>query len=122
MNDPQTLPAINIELSTPPQTKWESEFRAFQRLLPQLLVTHYGRYIAIHEGKVVDCGDDKLDVALRVLGRVGNVAIHVGRVSNEPDPIARSGVRRELRPFGGDCNFLMAFSSRYATIPAIDHL
>jgi hypothetical protein len=37
---------------------------------------------------------------LRVLTKVGNVAIHVGFVSDGPQPISRSGVRRELQPFG----------------------
>jgi hypothetical protein len=39
---------------------------------------------------------------LRVLRKVGNVAIHVGLVTEEPEPISRSGVRRELPPGGGD--------------------
>jgi hypothetical protein len=30
------------------------------------------------------------------LAKVGNVAIHVGRVTQEPEPILRSGVRRHV--------------------------
>jgi hypothetical protein len=84
----------------PPRTKWEREYQAFQRLLPQLLATHRGQYVAVHNEQVVDSGDDKLALALRVLAKVGNVAIHVGRVTEEPEPLARSGVRRELRSAG----------------------
>jgi hypothetical protein len=101
MSEPVTLPAPDLQLPTPPRTKWEREYRAFRQLLPQLLATHRGRYVAIHDGQVVDSGDDRLGLILRVLGKVGNVDIHVGLVSEEPEPISRSGLRRECRPGGG---------------------
>ncbi len=100
MNEPTTLPAPVIDPTGPALTKWEREHQAFQRLLPQLLATHAGRYVAVHEGQVVDSGDDKLALALRVLAKVGNVPIHVGLVTTEPDPVSRSGVRRDLRTSG----------------------
>jgi hypothetical protein len=100
MAEPITLPAPVVELP-PPRTKWEHEYRAFQWLLPQLLATHRGQYVAVHNEQVVDSGDDKLALALRVLSRIGNVAIHVGRVTEEPEAVSRSGVRREQRPAGG---------------------
>jgi hypothetical protein len=96
-----TLPAPVIDKVVAPAGKWEREYRAFRRLLPQLLTTHRGQYVAIHEEQVVDCGDDKLALAFRVLARVGNVDIHIGHVTGEPEPVSRSGVRREVRP-GGD--------------------
>lgn len=101
MNQPSTFPASVVELTPPLHTKWDREHQAFQQLLPQLLLTHHGQYVAIHEGQVVESGDDKLAVALRVLARIGNVAIHVGLVAEEPEPICRSGVRREIRTSGG---------------------
>ena len=91
MSQPITLPAPVIELTAPPRTKWEPEYQAFQRLLPHLLATHGGQYVAIHEGHVVDSGDDKLALALRILAIVGNVAIHVGLVTEGPEPIYRWG-------------------------------
>jgi len=96
-----TLPAPLVELPVPLRTKWEREYAAFQQLLPRLLTTHRGKYVAIHDGQVIDSGDDKLALALRVLGQIGNLAIHVGLVTDEPAPIARSGVRREIRCGGG---------------------
>jgi hypothetical protein len=57
--------------------------------------------VAIHEGQVVDTGDDKLALALRVLAKVGNVAIHVGLVTEELEPVSRSGVRRDALSCGG---------------------
>ena len=101
MSEPITLPAPIIEVPSPPRSKWEQEYQAFRRLLPQLLATHRGRYVPIHGGQVVDSGDDKLALALRVLAKVGNVAIHVGLVTEESEPVSRSGVRRKLLPGGG---------------------
>lgn len=69
-------------------TKWEREYRAFQKLLPSLLRTHRGQYVAIHEEQVVDSGDDEIALARRVFAKVGNVPIHIGIVS-ESLPIAR---------------------------------
>jgi hypothetical protein len=86
-----------VQLPTPTSTAWEREHQAFRRLLPGLLATHKGQYVAIHGGQVVDSGNDKLALALRVLHKVGNVAIHVGRVTAEPEPVCRSGVRRDVR-------------------------
>ena len=101
MSQAITLPAPTIEKSSAPRSKWEREYQAFGRLLPQLLATHRGKYVAIHEEQVVDSGDDRLALALRVLAQVGNVDIHIGLVSADPEPICCSGVRREVQPGGG---------------------
>ena len=101
MNATITLPAPVLDAAIPPQTKWEREYEAFQKLLPRLLTTHRGNYVAIHDGEIIDSGDDKLALALRVLGKVGNVAIHVGLVTEEPAPLEHSGVRRQILPSGG---------------------
>ena len=101
MNEPIILPAPIVNLTPPPRNKWEREYQAFQRLLPELLKTHYGKYVAIHEEKVVDAGEEPLALALRVMSKNGNVAIHVGHVTEQPEPIYRSGVRREIRERGG---------------------
>jgi hypothetical protein len=101
MNSSITLPSPVLNLPMFPQSKWDREFLAFQQLLPGLLATHRGQFVAIHDGKVADCGDDKLALALRVLTQIGNVSIHVGLVTEEPEPVARSGMRREIRSGGG---------------------
>jgi hypothetical protein len=87
----QALPlAAEVVLPVEPLTKFEREQAAFTRLLP----THRGQYVAIHDEQVIDTGTNRLEVALRVLKRVGNVDIYVGLVSHQPEPVSRSGVRR----------------------------
>jgi hypothetical protein len=82
----------------PPRSKWEREYRAFQQLLPQLLLTERGKYVAIHEGQVIDSDCDEMALIARVLAQIGNVDIHVGLVSDQPEPVYRSGVVRDLSP------------------------
>ena len=65
----ETLPAP--DLSARHDDKWRREQRAFHHLLPELLGTHPDRFVAIHEGRVVESGDDKLAVARRAYERFG---------------------------------------------------
>jgi Family of unknown function (DUF5678) len=98
MSQGQTAPPqpLQIDLSQPPRSKFERERRAFFRLLPQLLASYRGQYVAVHDEQVVDHGPERLPVAWRVLQRVGNVDIYVGLVSDQPEAVSRSGVRRDL--------------------------
>jgi hypothetical protein len=83
MSDPTTYPAV--ELPQPPSGgKWEREYRAFLRLLPELLQTHQGKYVAIHEERVVGSGEDKVALALETYKQHGYVPIYVGLVTNPP--------------------------------------
>jgi hypothetical protein len=84
MSDTIVFPTPIIDLPSADETKFQRERRAFRRLLPQLLQTHPGKYVAIHGERVVDSGDDKLSVALRVFKAHGYVPIYVGLVSEEP--------------------------------------
>jgi hypothetical protein len=83
-------------LVPPPSSKWEREYQAFQRLLPQLLQTHHGKYVAIHEERVIDSDDDRHELIFRVLPKVGGVSVHIGHVTEGPEPIRRSGLVRVL--------------------------
>ena len=70
-----------------PSGKFERERAAFLRLLPSLLATHRGRFVAIHEEQVIDADEDDLALIARVLPGVGNVDIYVGQVTETPDLI-----------------------------------
>jgi hypothetical protein len=88
MSQVEVFPAPELS-PLPPATKWERERQAFFHLLPQLLQTHRGKYVAVHEGQVVDMGDDKIALALGVYGRYGYVPIYVSLVADRPLPPER---------------------------------
>ena len=67
--------------------KGEREYQAFRRLMPQLLAMHRGKYVAIHEGQVVDTDTDDIALVQRVHAHVGYVAIHVGLVTDQPQVV-----------------------------------
>jgi hypothetical protein len=100
MSETTIPPALEVHLPEP-LTKFEREQRAFHRLLPELLKTHHGQYVAIHDEQVVDSGADQLEVALRVWKRIGPTAINVTLVRREPRPACRSGVIRDLNRWQG---------------------
>src|SRR5258708_2877376 len=90
-----SLPAMSTGGAVP-ITKYDREYAAFRRMLPTLLQTHLGQYVAIHDGQIVASGSERLPVVVKAFAIAGNVAIHVDYVGTEPAPISRSGVRRDL--------------------------
>lgn len=81
----------------PPHNKWEREYRAFQRLLPELLQTHRGKYVAIHNEQVVETGDDPIALIKQVHARYGYVPIHVDHVVEPPPSPVRIPHRQIYR-------------------------
>ena len=88
------VPGVNIP--EPPMTKFERERRAFYRLLPDLVRTHRGQYVAVHDERITDSGPDRFTVANRVLEKVGPADIYVGLALVEPVRPSRSGVLRDI--------------------------
>jgi hypothetical protein len=84
--------------NAPKDEKWRQEYVAFLRLLPELLKTHRGRYVAVHNSSVVATADTFTDAALEAYRRVGYVPLHVGLVSDVPSspvrlPSSRAGLQ-----------------------------
>ena len=100
MTDTITQPIFEVHLPTPELSKGEREYQAFMRLLPELLKTHRGQHVAIHEGQVADTDNDDIALIKRVHAKVGYVPIHVGLVV-DPQPVFRIPHYREIRPGGG---------------------
>jgi hypothetical protein len=75
--------------------KFERERAAFFRLLPELLKTHSGKVVAIHDEQVIAVGDEPVAVATEVYKKVGYVALYVQRVL-EKQPVYRLKTPREI--------------------------
>jgi len=97
MSQATVPPALAVEFPTHELPKGEGEYQAFLRLLPELLGTHQGQYVAIHDGQVVDSDPDDVALILRVQSKVGYVPIHVGLVT-DPRPVVRIPHYHEWRP------------------------
>ena len=81
-------PALTVDLSVPEPSKGEREYRAFLHLLPELLATHEGKFVAVHKGEVVDSDTDDVALILRVQAKFGYVPLYVGLVTQQ-QPIVR---------------------------------
>lgn len=95
MNDTECLPAPVIETKSPEPTAWQRERHAFGEMLPSLLQTHLGKYVAVYGGQVVDSDEDEVRLAARAYQNHGYVPIYVGLVTKQT-PIVRIPHRREL--------------------------
>ncbi len=71
-----TMPAPVV-----PLTKWERERAAFVRMHPDLLRTHEGLFVVIHEGRVVAQGADEAESLSRARAALGQVEMLVERVT-----------------------------------------
>src|SRR5437763_8587487 len=96
MSTSSAQPTFAVALPASEPSKGEREYQAFLRLLPELLPTYRGRYVAVHDGQVVDADVDDIVLVRRVHARVGYVPIHVGLVSDQPN-VVRVPHYREYR-------------------------
>jgi|SRR5579884_143435 len=86
MSQTEPYAAPVLELSHPGQDKWQRERHAFHQLLPELLQNYRNRFVAVHEGRVVDSDDALLPLAGRVYAKYGYVPIYMDRVTERPGP------------------------------------
>jgi hypothetical protein len=99
MSETGVQSALAVELPVSKLSKGEEEYQAFLGLLPQLLRTHFGKYVAIHDRQVVDTDTDEVALILRVHTKLGYVPIHVGLVT-DAQPVIRIPHYHERRPQG----------------------
>ena len=88
MSTTTSQPMFEIQLPDRERTKGEKEYQAFLSLLPQLLASHRGQFVAIHDGQVVDSDANDITLIQRVHDHVGYVPIYVGLVE-ETATVAR---------------------------------
>jgi hypothetical protein len=99
-NNTVAVPLSALEMPPLALSKGEREYRAFQRLLPQLLSTYCGQYVAVHEEQVVDSDADDVALILRVHARYGYVPLYVGLVTDTAQVPIRVPHYRLYRPGG----------------------
>jgi hypothetical protein len=91
-----TLPAPSV-VPQVANDKWQREYQAFLRLKPQLLETHGGLFVVIHNGQVVESGPDDVTLALQFFTQYGNTPVHIGLVTQTPEaPIRIPHYRQKL--------------------------
>jgi Family of unknown function (DUF5678) len=90
---------LKQESSTSEQdTRFAAERQAFWAMHAQLLKAYEGKYVAILNGKVVDCDDDKHALAKRLYRKFGYQPIYVQLVTTASLPIYHlSSPRRTIR-------------------------
>ena len=99
---------VKVVVQTPPDPlaplpgtsdKFQRERLAFYCLLPELLKTHHGKVVAIHDEQVLVVGEETVPVIQEAYKQVGYVELFVQRVL-EKQPIYRLRGPREIRPEG----------------------
>jgi hypothetical protein len=97
MTQTSTNPIVEVPVPDVKMDKGEREYQAFLRLLPQLLVSHRGQFVAVHEGEAIDFDADDITLIQRVHARLGYVPICVGIVADR-QPLLRIPHYREYQP------------------------
>ncbi len=85
------MPTVATE-SALDQLEWEKlrlEQEAYASLLPSLLKTHEGEYVALHEGAVIATGANLRELHVQVYYLLGDIPVLFKRVSAEPEPDLR---------------------------------
>jgi len=67
----------------PRYPEFEAEVSAFERLKPDLLTTHKDKVVAIYQGKVIEVGEDRMDVLGQVIKNYGYVQCYIEQVIPE---------------------------------------
>ncbi len=99
MSDAILLPAPECRAHEP-DDQWKRERSAFLNQQAALLQSYCGKYVAIHDGEVVDSDMDEVQLGLRVYGKYGYVPIYFGLVAETPLPVVRVPSRRLRRTTG----------------------
>ncbi len=90
------LPAFDTWAPVPPPNPLADEERAFARLLPELLTTHKGQYVAVLGGKVVGSGAEEVATLKQAYADYGYCPILCQLVTDKPR-VARIPSVRVLR-------------------------
>jgi hypothetical protein len=89
MTQQATLLVVELEpdARTAQDALFEAEKQSFWAMREQLLTQYEGQFVAIHQGRVVDHDQGKLQLGLRVYRQFGYQPIYVQLVSREGLPV-----------------------------------
>lgn len=77
--------ALSAYLDEADREKIRAERRVFDAQREELLAKYRGEYIAVHEGKVMDHDPHLGTLHRRVFARLGDTAVLLKKVTDEPD-------------------------------------
>ncbi len=63
------------------------EVQAFTDMHPTLVQQHFGQYVAVRHGKIVDFDESQLDLVLRIEEQFPDEIILIRQVNTEPEKI-----------------------------------
>lgn len=81
--------------SRPTNPQLAAEFDAFERLLPDLMRDHAGKYVALHNGAVVAVADSEVGALTVAHHQQPGRLVYARLVTDQPQPLPRITVRRE---------------------------
>jgi hypothetical protein len=74
----------NLEQSVDFPPEWRAEKAAFEQMLPDLLSTHRGKWVAVYKSQVVDSDAKIGELVWRAEKNLGDKPFFVGEVVEEP--------------------------------------
>lgn len=96
-----TLPPDNrpkVFPSRPTHPQLAAEFDAFERMLPELMKQHAGKYVALRGGQVVAVADSEVGALTAASQQHPGEMAYARLVTDQPQPIPRITSRRQLPP------------------------
>ena len=79
--------AVRTYLRGLEREKIKAEAEAFRQLHPELVKQYLGRYVALHQGKVVDHDENFQALHQRIRRRFGRQPVLLRRVTPEPERV-----------------------------------
>lgn len=93
----QVFEAPQLPIPKVEDDPWLRGQRAFFLMLPELLKTLRGKWVAVHNGEVVEVGDSVRSVLLRVRERFPRTEMYIQHVDENLPVVKMRSPRRGLR-------------------------
>lgn len=101
MPESEVLDAPDLAPYSVPTDVWQCEYAAFLQMMPDLLQTCRGQYVAVSGERVVAAAPTFEEAAQAAYARCGYVPLHVGHVTDAPAKPVRIPSPHHVRQVGG---------------------